>query len=96
MADDQAGKKRDLDLRDVWRLLLVIVGVAAVIRELGKTAEERDWHGKVAEFVPYDFRMPTADRFRQAYWNPDGPPLGPKPWGVGWALNAGAIKRYFE
>jgi hypothetical protein len=43
--------------------------------------------------VPYDFRKPTVERFREAYWNPDGPILPGKPLGAGWALNLGAVKK---
>ena len=45
-------------------MVLGIIAVIAVIRELRKPAGERTWYGKVG-FVPYDFRKPTADRFRE-------------------------------
>jgi hypothetical protein len=82
-------------LQDIWRAILMIIGVVAVVQELRKPAEERTWHGKVADFVPYDFRMPTIDRFRETYWNPGGPILSGKVWGVGWAPNFGALKGFF-
>ncbi len=75
-----------------WRLLLAMVGIAAVVQELQKAPEDRTWQGKVADFVPYDFRMPTVERIREAYWNPDGPFISSKVWGVGWAFNLGAVK----
>ena len=78
--------------RDLWRLLLAIIGVIAVIQELRKPPEQRTWHGKVARFVPYDFRKPTITRFRETYWNPEGPLIAGKAWGVGWAPNFGAIR----
>jgi hypothetical protein len=81
------------DLRDLWRLLLAIIGVIAVVQELRKPKDERDWHGKVADFVPYDFRMPTIERVRDTYWNPEGPILSSKVFGVGWAPNFGALTR---
>ncbi|MCB2222786.1 MAG: hypothetical protein KQH83_01325 [Actinobacteria bacterium] len=77
----------------MWQLALLIVGVVAVVQELRKPAAERAWHGKVADLVPYDFRKPTVDRFKAAYWDPEGPILPGKAWGVGWALNVGAIKQ---
>lgn len=80
-------------VRDLWRLVLVILGVVAIVGELRTPADRRTWHGTVAGFVPYDFRMPTAERFRQTYWNPEGPIVSSKVWGVGWAPNLGAIKR---
>lgn len=85
--------KKGSKLRDLYRLALVIIGIIAVVKELQKPAEERTWHGKVGDFVPYDFRMPTADRFKDTYWNPDGPILTSKVFGVGWAPNFGAVKR---
>lgn len=89
-------KKKRSTLRDVWRLILLVIGVIAVVQELRKPPDERTWHGKVADFVPYDFRMPTVERFKNTYWNPDGPILSGKAWGVGWAPNFGALKSLFD
>jgi hypothetical protein len=86
-------KKKGPSAKDLWRLVLAIIGVVAVVQELRKPPEERTWHGKVADLVPYDFRKPTVERFREAYWSPDGPILPGKAWGVGWALNFGALKK---
>jgi hypothetical protein len=67
---------------------------AAVAQELSRPAEEREWHGRVAGFVPYDFRPPTLARFRRAFWSPDDPTIfTPRPLGVGWAVNAGRLAR---
>jgi len=74
-------------------MILLVLGVVAVVQELRKPPEERSWHGTVAGFVPYDLRKPTVDRVRETYWNPDGPIISSKVWGVGWAVNAGAIKK---
>ncbi len=87
--------KRRNTLQSLWRTILVVIGVVAVVQELRKAPEERTWHGAVGGFVPYDFRMPTVDRFREAYWNPDGPIVQGKAWGVGWVLNLGAVKKRF-
>jgi len=44
--------------------------------------------------VPYDFRPPTLDRFRERCWNPDDPRLlTPHVFGWGWALNFYALAR---
>jgi len=64
------------------------LAAAAIYQELQKPPEERTWHGRVAGFVPYDFRMPNLDRLREAYWNPDEPRLfTDRVLGVGWAIN---------
>ena len=61
---------------------------AAVYQELQKPPEERTWHGRVVGFVPYDFRVPTPERLREAYWNPDEPRVfTTRVMGVGWAVN---------
>jgi hypothetical protein len=86
-------KKKAPTIRDLWKLILAVVGVIAVIQELRKSPADRSWHGKVADLVPYDFRKPTFERFRETYWNPDGPILSGKAWGVGWAPNLGALKK---
>jgi hypothetical protein len=82
-------------LRTFWRLLLAIVAAVAVIQELRKPANKRTWTGMVGGFVPYDFRMPTWERVQKTYWNPDGPVLSGKAFGVGWAPNFGAVARLF-
>ncbi len=81
-------------IRNMWRLALAIIGVMAIVQELRKSPEERTWHGKVAEVVPYDFRMPTASRIKSTYWNPEGPIITGKVFGVGWAPNFGAMTRF--
>ena len=88
---DQKGKRSTA--RDLWRLVLVIIGVVAIVQELRRAPSDRTWHGKVGGFVPYDFRKPTVDRFRDTYWNPEGPIVQGKAWGVGWVLNLGAVKK---
>jgi hypothetical protein len=81
------------NIRDFWRLVLAVIGVIAIVQELRKPSDERTWNGKVAEFVPYDFRMPTIGRVRSTYWNPEGPMLPGKVFGVGWAFNFGILTR---
>ena len=71
-----------------WRLLGLALLLGAVITELRKAPEEREWHGRVGGIVPYDFRTPTYDRFRAAVWNPDDERLfTPTAFGVGWGVN---------
>ncbi len=87
-------KKRGASPRDLWRLILVAVGVVAVVQQLRQPRAERTWHGQGSVF-PYDFRMPTVERVKATYWNPEGSLITSKVFGVGWALNLGAVNRYF-
>ena len=89
-------ERRMPTVKDIWRLVLAIIGVVAVVQELRKPPEERTWHGKVANFFPYDFRMPTIGRMRSTYWNPEGPIVSGKVFGVGWAPNFGALTGMFN
>ncbi|HYM67561.1 MAG TPA: hypothetical protein VEW68_09735 [Patescibacteria group bacterium] len=67
--------------------------VAAVATELAKPAEERTWHGRVFDLVPYDFRRPTLERIKAAYWNPESDRiLSDRVFGVGWAVNFFRVK----
>lgn len=87
-------KKRPTAM-NLWRCVLAIIGIVAVVQELRKPPQKRTWHGRVADLVPYDFRKPTMDRVRETYWNPEGPVISGKIWGVGWAPNFGAVKKLF-
>jgi hypothetical protein len=66
----------------VWGLT-----AAAVVQELRKPAGKRAWHGTVGGMVPYDFRPPSPEKVRQAWWDPEGPLVTPMAFGVGWAIN---------
>lgn len=88
-------ERRVPTIQDIWKLFLAIIGVIAIIKELRKPQDERTWHGTVADLVPYDFRMPTVERVRETYWNPEGPVLSSKVFGVGWAPNFGVLARMF-
>ena len=74
------------------RLVAIALTVTAVVKELRTPADERTWHGQVAGFVPYDFRMPTVERVRERVWDPEGDHIvSPHVFGVGWTLNMGRI-----
>jgi hypothetical protein len=89
------GKLRSL--RRLVRFVTFGLVVAAVATELSKPAEERTWQGKVGGFVPYDFRPPTWQRIRDAYWNPDSDRLfSDRVFGVGWAINLYRAKTLLE
>jgi hypothetical protein len=80
----------------VWLFRTALIGavVGAVWVELRKPPEERTWNGKLLGVVPYDFRMPTLEGLRQAYWNPRSPKMfTPRPLGVGWAVNIPTVLR---
>ena len=71
--------------------------VAAVATELSKPAPERTWEGRVLGVVPYDFRPPTFQRLRDAYWNPRSDRLfSDRVFGVGWAINLHRAKGLME
>ena len=73
------------------RAALFFLTLAAVAQELSKPEGQRTWHGRVAG-VPYDFRVPTLGRFRDAYWNPDDPRIfTDRVVGIGWAVNFGQL-----
>jgi len=83
--------------RRMFRLVAFGLVAAAVATELSKPEAERTWHGKVIGVVPYDFRPPTWQRIRDAYWNPDSDALfSDRVWGVGWAVNLHKAKTLME
>ncbi len=84
-------------LRGLVRFTAFALVAAAVATELAKPAPERTWHGKVGGVVPYDFRPPTWQRIREAYWNPDSDHLfSDRVFGVGWAVNLYQAKTLME
>ncbi len=93
MDNNNEGKKSRSTIQNLWRCALLMVGVVAVVQELRKPDDQRTWQGKVAGFVPYDFRKPTVERAKETYWNPTGSIMSPRMWGVGWSPNFAAMKR---
>lgn len=80
----------------VWtvRTLAVLTVAAAIYRELRLPPEERTWHGRLFGVIPYDFRLPTLGRLREAYWNTDSDQVfTDRPLGVGWAVNLPPLLR---
>src|SRR5262252_9926104 len=83
--------------RRAVRLAVVGLVVAAVATELAKPQDERTWNGRVFGLVPYDFRPPTWERVRAAYWNPQsGELFSDRVFGVGWAVNLYQAKVLLE
>ncbi|MBA2272821.1 MAG: hypothetical protein H0W21_02810 [Actinobacteria bacterium] len=73
---------------------VAVTTVAALGQEVRKPAAERSWHGQVFGFVPYDFRVPTLERLRSAWWAPDKAQIfTPRAFGVGWDVNLGRVVR---
>jgi hypothetical protein len=73
------------------QMTAITITIAAVCQELEKPKEERHWHGKLG-FIPYDFRLPTIERFKESYWNPDDIRIfTPEVLGIGWAINLYAL-----
>jgi hypothetical protein len=84
-------------LRRLIRITAVGLVVAAFATELAKPEAERTWHGRVIGLVPYDFRPPTLERIRDAYWNPASDRLfSDRVFGVGWAVNLHRAKTLLE
>lgn len=85
-------KKGESGFQGLVRLVTFGLVVAAVVKELRSPPADRHWNGKVAGFVPYDFRMPTVARFRERVWAPESEHLvSPHVFGVGWTLNVGRL-----
>ena len=76
----------------IVQVAVITLAMAAICQELEKPREERKWHGKVARFIPYDFRLPTIERFKESYWNPYNSRIfTPEVFGIGWAINFYAL-----
>lgn len=70
----------------------ITLALVAVCQELERPKEEREWHGTIAGFIPYDFRIPTLEKFKEAYWNPyESRIFTPEVFGIGWAINFYAL-----
>src|SRR5690242_12178382 len=84
-------------MRRLARFITFGLIAAAIATELSKPEEERTWKGQVFGFVPYDFRPPTWQRIRDAYWNPESDRLlSDRVFGVGWAVNLYRAKTLLE
>ena len=82
------------DLMRTIRTVAWIALIAAIYQELKKPPAERTWYGKVGGLIPYDFRVPTLDRVRKAYWDPSSDRVfTDHVVGVGWAVNVPALIR---
>ena len=83
---------RGMTVQRVIRLVTLAVAATAVVKELRTPADERQWNGLVLGFVPYDFRVPTIERIKERFWDPEGAHvINPRVFGVGWTLNVGKV-----
>jgi hypothetical protein len=70
---------------------LTLMGIA-VSKELKKPKSERTWHGRLRDRIPYEFRPPTGERIRHAFWAPEDKRLfTDTAFGVGWSVNVGRM-----
>ena len=97
---DDLGRRADTARSEIgdlmWLIRMAVLGAVAgaLYTELRKPPQERTWNGKLLGVVPYDFRLPTLEGLRQAYWNPKSPKLfTARPLGVGWAINIPTLLR---
>jgi hypothetical protein len=80
------------DLAWLLRTLVILAAAGAIYRELRLPPEQRTWNGRLLGIIPYDFRVPTPRRIRDAYFNPSSDRIfSPQPIGVGWAVNIPAV-----
>ncbi len=71
----------------IFSILLLVYIAIAITQQLQRPPEERTWYGKIAG-IPYDFRIPTAERIRAAFWNKDTSQIFlPQAFGIGWSIN---------
>jgi hypothetical protein len=74
--------------------MAIVTGLTAavVVTELRKPPEEREWHGKLGGFLPYDLRPPTLAKVRDRVWDTGNPNLiVPHAFGIGWTINFGKL-----
>src|SRR5215210_1795413 len=83
-------------LRRLIQLALIYVTVQAIREQLSRPPEQRTWRGKIGP-VPYDFRIPTLDDIKAAYWNPDSDRLfTDRVLGVGWGINFAQVVKIVD
>ncbi len=81
-------------LSDFLKIAAAALVVIALYQELKKPPAEREWHGRIANIIPYDFRIPTAARLRERLWNPEDHRIFTEHvFGVGWAINFHTVMR---
>jgi uncharacterized membrane protein len=80
-------RKRGSTINTLLTIIGIALVVAAVWDQLQRPPAERTWYGSVFG-IPYDFRVPTVERLREAFWNKDDTRIFvPCILGVGWSIN---------
>jgi hypothetical protein len=93
-ATEAKGVRKPGGLRGLAKLVGIALTIASIAQELRKPPRKRTWHGALFGRVPYDWRRPTAQRIRRAYWQPRSRHLvQPAAFGVGWSINMAAMLR---
>jgi hypothetical protein len=95
-ATEARAKRKTGGLRELANLVGIALAVASIVQELRKPRRKRRWHGALFGRIPYDWRRPTAERIRRAFWQPRSRRvLQPTVFGVGWSVNLAALRRGF-
>jgi len=78
---------------DVARLIADLGSPESFSAALGVTVQEPNTRGSGRVLgMPYDLRVPTAERIADRLWNPRDPRIWmPRAFGMGWDLNMGAV-----
>ncbi|HEY6285290.1 MAG TPA: hypothetical protein VIX20_06485 [Ktedonobacteraceae bacterium] len=80
-------KKKASPINFILGILTLIYVAIAITQQLQRPPEERTWNGKIAG-IPYDFRLPTVERIRAAFWNKGTSQIFlPQAFGIGWSIN---------
>ena len=74
------------------RGLLKIATSAFTVAVVVHAVTYKKSHGKFLG-VPFEFRVPTVNRVRKRWWNPEDPRIfTPHVFGVGWSLNVYQVR----
>ncbi|GCE13412.1 DUF5808 domain-containing protein [Tengunoibacter tsumagoiensis] len=80
-------KKRRSTVNVAITTFFATLATVAIVEQLKRPEEERTWQGEVIG-IPYDFRPPTPERLKAAFWNADSDKIfTPHVFGIGWSIN---------
>jgi hypothetical protein len=87
-------RRKSGGLRGLANFIGISLAIASIVQELRKPPRKRTWHGSLLGRIPYDWRWPTIERVRRAFWQPRSRyVLQPTVFGVGWSINFAAVLR---